>query len=68
MPQWKKRDIIAFQKLYLKHYGKKINRNEADIKITALVELLALTIEEMNMKKSRDFEQTNLNANLSEPD
>jgi len=68
MPQWKEQDVTDFQKLYLKHYGKKINQTEADIKITALVELLALTIEEMNMNKSRDSRKNTPYENLSEPD
>lgn len=61
MTKWKSKDITAFQKLYLKHYGVKINRDEADIKITALVGLISLAIEVENSQKN------NPNENLSEP-
>ena len=62
MPQWKEQDITKFQKLYFKHYGKKINRDEADIKITALVGLISLAIE---VEKSQKDDP---NGNVSELD
>jgi len=66
MPNWKPQDITTFQKLYLKHYGKKIDKEDADIKITALVELLSLAIEVEQSKISRDSKENNPNGNLSE--
>ena len=53
MADFNKKDITEFQKLYLKHYQKELNREQAIIKINALVELLALTIEvENSIKKN----------------
>lgn len=60
MPNWTKQDISRFQKLYLKYYHKKIDKAEADIKITALVELLNLSIKVENSQKKHP------NENLSE--
>lgn len=61
MTDWTEQDISEFQKIYLKYYLKKINKTEAKIRLNALVELLALTIEIENTQK-----QTK--GNLSEPD
>lgn len=52
MADFNKKDISRFQKLYLKHYQKELNREQAIIKINALVELLALTIEVENSIKN----------------
>lgn len=62
MPEWTDQDISRFQKLYLEYYHKKIDKVEADIKITALVELLNLSIKVENSRKN------NPNENLSEPE
>jgi len=62
MPNFSKKDISIFQKLYLKYYQKELNREQAIVKINALIELLSLTIEvEKSIKK-------NPNSNISELD
>lgn len=60
MPEWTSQDISQFQKLYLKHYGKKLEKEDASIRITALVELLSLAIEVENSRENDP------DANLSE--
>ena len=50
MRKWKAKDITDFQKLYFKHYNLKINPEEAQIKITALVGLISLAIEVENQQ------------------
>ena len=53
MPNFSKKDISRFQKLYLKYYQKELNREQAIVKINALIELLSLTIEvEKSIKKN----------------
>ena len=59
MPDWKPNDVSRFQKLYLKHYGKSVDKEKAKILITALDELLLLAIEVEYEKK---------NGNLNHPD
>ena len=53
MADFNKKDISRFQKLYLRHYQKELNREQAIVKINALMELLSLTIEvENSIKKN----------------
>ena len=51
MADFSKKDISRFQKLYLKHYQKELNREQTIVKINALVELLSLTIEVENCQR-----------------
>jgi hypothetical protein len=45
MTEWTKQDITRFQKLYLKHYNKRLNKEKAGVIITSLVDLISLSIE-----------------------
>lgn len=40
MRPWDKSDLQHFSKLYTKHYGVVLSLNEAELKLTALVQLL----------------------------
>lgn len=81
MPNYSKKDIMKFQRLYLHHYGKVLTMEESEKRFRALVRLLRLVRDVPTKKKplkmpdSKDNEckkplvkDKNIpNANLSEP-
>ncbi len=81
MPQYSKKDIVKFQKLYLHYYGKVLSLDEAEKRFSSLVRLLRLVREiparkqksetdcEINIKGEtlHDNSTNTPSGNLSEP-